>query len=100
MMTDNNWIDALSDADLKFVRSFILSSGSLKELARVYDVSYPTIRQRLNRIIDKVTLAGTEQDPFIRNLRSFAVDSRLPGETTDSIIELYRTSMKEKKTDE
>lgn len=100
MMNENSWINTLSDADLKFVRSFILASGSLKELAQIYDVSYPTIRQRLNRIIDKVALSQSEHDPFIRDLRSFAIDSKLPGETTDSIIELYLTSTKEKKNDE
>src|SRR5262245_32523234 len=44
----------LSDEDLAFVRRFVLASGSLKEMARIYGVSYPTVRVRLDRLIDKL----------------------------------------------
>ena len=33
---------------------FALASGSLKELAREYGVSYPTIRARLDRLIARL----------------------------------------------
>lgn len=41
----------LSDDDQQFVLSFILSSGSLKQMARLYGVSYPTVRNRLDDLI-------------------------------------------------
>ena len=41
----------LSDGDQQFVLSFILSSGSLKQIARLYGVSYPTVRNRLDDLI-------------------------------------------------
>jgi hypothetical protein len=44
----------LSPDDLGFVEQFLLASGSLKEMARQLDVSYPTVRNRLNMIIDEV----------------------------------------------
>ncbi len=39
-----SWIDYLSEEELAFVKRFVLASGSLKEIARVYGVSYPTVR--------------------------------------------------------
>ena len=41
----------LSDDDQRFVLSFILSSGSLKQMAKLYGVSYPTVRNRLDDLI-------------------------------------------------
>jgi hypothetical protein len=36
----------------RFVEMFVLSGGNLKELAAEVGVSYPTIRARLDRVID------------------------------------------------
>ena len=44
----------LSLEDVAFVRNFIMSSGSLKELARHYGVSYPTVRNRLDALIERL----------------------------------------------
>ncbi|MGE3409718.1 MAG: DUF2089 family protein, partial [Pirellulales bacterium] len=48
------WVDCLNDEDWRFLRRFLLSSGSLKALAEEYGVSYPTVRGRLDRLIAKV----------------------------------------------
>lgn len=37
-----------------FVEQFLLSSGSLKEMARQMSLSYPTVRNLLDEIIDKL----------------------------------------------
>ncbi len=42
----------LSPADQSFVLQFVQSSGSLKEMAKLLGVSYPTVRNRLNEIIE------------------------------------------------
>ncbi len=42
----------LSSEQQKFAMQFILASGSLKEMAKILDVSYPTVRARLDRIIE------------------------------------------------
>ena len=44
----------LSADDLQFVDNFVRASGSLKEMARLRAESYPTIRNRLNEIIEKL----------------------------------------------
>ena len=41
----------LAEEDLDFVVQFVLASGSLKEMAMLHQVSYPTIRATLDRVI-------------------------------------------------
>lgn len=56
----------LADDDLDLIARFVVQSGSLKDLAAEYDVSYPTIRSRLDRVIDRLKriLAGRKPDPL------------------------------------
>ena len=51
-----DWLSALEDEDLVFVKKFLLASGSLKEMARQYGVTYPTVRLRLDRLIQKIQI--------------------------------------------
>ena len=44
----------LSAEDREFVELFVRSSGSLKAVAEKMDISYPTIRSRLNRVIQSL----------------------------------------------
>ena len=44
-----SWILSLESDDLEFIRKFVLNSGSLKQLAKDYDVSYPPLRIRRHR---------------------------------------------------
>jgi hypothetical protein len=65
------WLTLLEDEDLAFIKRFLLASGSLKDLAAVYQVSYPTIRLRLDRVIQKIQIsdAANSQSDFERLLR-------------------------------
>lgn len=47
-------LTTLSPADQEFILKFIQSSGSLKEMAKLLGVSYPTVRNRLNEIIEEL----------------------------------------------
>ena len=40
--------------DQEFIVRLLEASGSLKELARVYGISYPTVRNRVDSMIEKV----------------------------------------------
>lgn len=40
--------------DQQFALAFVLHSGSLKEMARLYGVSYPTVRNRLDSLIERL----------------------------------------------
>lgn len=42
------WMAELDEEDVAFIRRFLLASGSLKEVAGEYGVSYPTVRLRLD----------------------------------------------------
>ena len=50
------WMAGLEEEDVEFIRKFLLASGSLKEMAGVYGVTYPTVRLRLDRLIQKIRL--------------------------------------------
>jgi hypothetical protein len=47
--------------DQIFITAFVRSHGSIKEMERVFGVSYPTIKARLTRIAD--SLEFVESDP-------------------------------------
>ena len=44
------WMANLDDEDVSFIK-FIMASGSLKEVANQYGVTYPTVRLRLDKLI-------------------------------------------------
>ena len=44
----------LSKDELDFVLSFVKNSGSLKEMSKEMGLSYPTIRNYLNELIQKI----------------------------------------------
>ncbi len=85
------WLAALSAEDVHFVRRFVLASGSLKELAEQYGVSYPTLRLRLDRLIEKVRLAEdpASQDPFRLLIRTLVVDGHLSSDDAKAIIHAH-----------
>jgi hypothetical protein len=49
----------LSLEDQVFVMAFVRSHGSIKEMERLFGVSYPTIKARLNRLVERL---GTNLD--------------------------------------
>ena len=90
------WMADLEDQDLTFIKKFILASGSLKEVASVYGVSYPTVRLRLDRLIQKIQLTETAQeDPYIGLVKRLVVDDKLDFETAKVLITAYRKTKEE-----
>lgn len=91
METIPGWMADLEDEDVAFIKKFILSSGSLKEVAGLYGVSYPTVRLRLDRLIQKIQLAETaEADPYVSLVKRLAVDDKLDFDTAKVLITEYR----------
>ena len=85
------WMAQLEEEDLAFIRKFVLSSGSLKEVAALYGVSYPTVRLRLDRLIQKIRLAeSAEADPYVAMVKRLAVDDKLDFDTAKILITEYR----------
>ncbi len=72
------WLLNLDEEDIAFIRKFILCSGSLKQIAKLYEVSYPTVRLRLDRLINKINLSDqTEDEPFIELIKNMAIDGKI-----------------------
>ena len=86
-----DWLSALEDEDLVFVKKFLLASGSLKEIARQYGVTYPTVRLRLDRLIQKIHLSeDTAADPYIALIKRLAVNEKLDLDTAKVLISAYK----------
>jgi hypothetical protein len=49
--------------DQVFVTAFVRSHGSIKEMERIFGVSYPTIKSRLNRIAERLDFVETDPAP-------------------------------------
>ena len=90
------WMADLADQDLTFIKKFSLASGSLKEVASVYGVSYPTVRLRLDRLIQKIQLTeSAEADPYVSLVKRLAVDDKLDFDTAKLLITEYRRTKEE-----
>ena len=85
------WLADLEDEDAAFIKKFVLASGSLKEVAALYGVSYPTVRLRLDRLIQKIKISETaEADPYVLLVKRLAVDDKLDFDTAKILIGEYR----------
>ena len=88
----SRWIDQLTEEDHAFIKRFILASGSLKEMASAYGVSYPTVRLRLDRLIEKIKIVESAEitSPFERMLRTLAVEGNIDASTLKTLITTYQ----------
>ena len=89
------WLDNLEEEDLAFIRRFILASGSLKELAGAYGVSYPTVRLRLDRLIEKIKIYEdlSPASAFEKRLRAAFSDGRLDAYTMKSLLQAHQEDL-------
>ena len=97
MRGDNipNWILSLENEDLEFIKKFVVHSGSLKNVAKIYDVSYPTVRIKLDRLIEKIKLHDeVENEDFIQFIKQLSIDDRIELEEAKLIIEKYKQERK------
>lgn len=93
-MTDKqlpDWLSDLDDEDLVFIKRFLLASGSLKEMASMYSVSYPTVRLRLDRLIQKIKISEDRtEEPYISLIKKMAVNDKLDFDTAKVLINEYK----------
>ena len=102
MVSENvpEWILSLDIEELEFIRNFILKSGSLKEIAKNYNVSYPTVRIRLDRLIQKIELSSEmENGSFINFIKQLAIDDRISLEDAKLLIDKYKIESGAKKNE-
>ncbi len=92
------WITELSEEDWHFIKRLILASGSLKDVARDYNISYPTVRIRLNRLIGKIQLLDSDKprSEFHRKIQIMVAEGLLDLGLAKSIIKAHETDLNER----
>jgi hypothetical protein len=86
-----DWIGNLDDEDISFIKKFILASGSLKEIANIYGVTYPTVRLRLDRLIQKIQIAeDTSNDPYVALVKRLVINEKLDFDVDKILISEYK----------
>ena len=91
-MDVTNWWDGLSEEDRAFIRRFVLASGSLKEMAEIYGISYPTVRLRLDRLIEKIKLltSNAVESEFERTVRIEYAQGKLDLGTMKRLLKAHK----------
>jgi hypothetical protein len=102
MMESDRWVDRLSVEDLAFLKRFLLASGTLKDLAAEYGISYPTVRLRLDRLIEKVKLLD-EAAPtgrFETQLISLFAEGAIDEKNFRTLVDAHRADLEQKSRSE
>ncbi len=89
------WMMHLDDEDVSFIKKFIMASGSLKEIANQYSVTYPTVRLRLDKLIQKIQInEDTNNEPYIALIKRLAVNEKIDFDTAKILINEYKKVQK------
>lgn len=90
------WMVNLNSEDINFIKNFILASGSLKEIAHQYKVTYPTVRNRLDKVIEKIQSSNSsDNDPYVTLIKNMAISERIDFDSAKILINEYRNIKKE-----
>ncbi|AWN66011.1 MULTISPECIES: DUF2089 family protein [Lactococcus] len=88
-----DWFFNLEKEEQEFLKRFILVSGSLKQLAKEYEVSYPTVRIRVDKIIEKIKLSVNNRDTFEINIMQMVIDEKISLDSAKEIIRKHKESI-------
>jgi len=90
------WLQHLEEEDYQFMKRFLLASGSLKELADLYGVSYPTIRLRLDRLIERIRTLDEHApaDAFQARIRLLITDGEMSAKLGKELLQLHKSVAK------
>jgi hypothetical protein len=81
----------LEDEDVVFIKKFLLASGSLKQIAREYEVTYPTVRLRLDKLIQKINISDVfSSEPYVALIKRMTVNEKIDFDTAKILIAEYR----------
>ena len=85
------WMVNLEHEDVVFIKKFLLASGSLKEMAQQYGVTYPTVRLRLDKLIQKIQISeDTSSEPYIGLIKRMVVNDKIDFDTAKVLISEYK----------
>jgi len=85
------WMVNLEDEDIIFIKRFLQASGSLKEIARQYEVTYPTVRLRLDKLIQKIQISEDfSNEPYVALIKRLALNDKIDFDTAKVLISEYK----------
>ena len=85
------WMQGLEDEDVSFIKKFLMASGSLKEMAKQYGVTYPTVRLRLDKLIQKIQISeDTSNEPYVALIKRLVVNDKIDFDTAKILISEYK----------
>jgi hypothetical protein len=88
-----DWMVNLEDEDVVFIKKFLQASGSLKEAAKLYEVTYPTVRLRLDKLIQKIQISeDLSNEPYVALIKRLAVGDKIDFDTAKILISEYKKS--------
>lgn len=92
------WIEGLDEQDWQFIKRLILASGSLKDVANQYGISYPTVRIRLNRLIEKVKILDRDRpsSKFHKKIQVLVAEGKLDTQTARGLLKAHEQSKEQK----
>ena len=100
IMSDNipEWVKGLEPEDFQFIKRLLLASGSLKDVAGQYGISYPTVRIRLNRLIEKVRALDSEKPKtkFHSTVQALVADGMLDINVAKKLLTVFKESSEDK----
>ena len=76
--------------DQVFVTAFVRSHGSIKEMERIFGVSYPTIKARLNRIGEGLEFVDTNPSPSLGEILERLKDGEINAEDAIHALEALK----------
>jgi hypothetical protein len=87
---------SLSRDDLDLITELVLRSGSLKDLADAYGVSYPTIRLRLDKVIERLAavVKGKQPDPVSELLAKLVERGELSASNARTVRDAVRKQVR------
>ena len=78
----------LSAEDQVFVMAFVQCHGSIKQMERIFGISYPTVKKRLDGIASRFEFVISEPEPIDDAERSKVIDQLERGEiSVDEAVE-------------
>ena len=85
------WMVNLEDEDVVFIKKFLKTSGSLKEMAQQYSVTYPTVRLRLDKLIQKIQISeDTSNEPYVALIKRMVINDKIDFDTAKILISEYK----------
>ncbi|MCP4157414.1 MAG: DUF2089 domain-containing protein [bacterium] len=76
----------LDKKDVEFIELFVLASGSLKELEKKMNISYPTVRNRLNKIIDTLKYNAADEEKRRKEILDELEKGKISAEKAASLL--------------